>query len=255
MSLQYAEAGLGRWFYSWGTTNGPDANLGPADDRTCFLSGVAGNLNAGDNSYGPGWPSKAQVSIYNGGWWLRASGGGNWAGNPIGNPVLAHAVCINTVAGRTPNVKWQSDWGPTLVAPVTPKRRCFLTGVWGVGASWMDGDDYVRVTNDGTNWWIDGAVNTSQLGSSHGYASAMCVDMPTGTSVSSWTWYTNDPGSWTPNVGYDSTGMACALTGVQGHFTANDWTDGALINWPSSFPGYWKVALKNGKKAWVTCMQ
>ena len=49
--------------------------------------------------------------------------------------------------------------------------------------------------------------------------------------------------------------MACALTGAQGHFTANDWTDGALINWPSVFPGYWKVALKNGKKVWVTCMQ
>jgi hypothetical protein len=49
--------------------------------------------------------------------------------------------------------------------------------------------------------------------------------------------------------------MACALTGVQGHFTANDWSDGAVINWPPAIPGWWTLSLKNGKKAWVTCVQ
>jgi len=255
LSPRSVDASLGRWFASWGTTNGDDALLGPISDRTCFLSGVAGNLNAGATTWQVGWPSAARVLQKNQGWFLRARGGGNNSGYAIGNPVLAHAVCITAVANRTNNVTWQSDWGKTFLAAVTPNRQCFLTGVWGVGGSWMSNTDHVRVTNDGSNWWIDGTVNTSSLGNSRGYASAICVDMPANTWVGTGVWSVADPGSTTFNAGWDSTGMACALTGVQGHFTANDWSDGAVINWPAAIPGWWTLSLKNGKKAWVTCVQ
>ena len=138
---------------------------------------------------------------------------------------------------------------------VTSKRQCFLTGVWGVGASWMHSTDHVRVTNDGTNWWIDGAVETSQLGNSRGYASAMCVDMPTGTWVGTGVWGAGDS-----SLIDRECGLGFHRDGLRTHrstrrFMANDWTDGALINWPSSIPGWWTLSLKNGKKAWVTCMQ
>jgi hypothetical protein len=54
------EQAFGRWFWSWGTTAGPDLDLGSDANKTSFLAGVAGNLSVGLNT-----GQNAQVTCLN----------------------------------------------------------------------------------------------------------------------------------------------------------------------------------------------
>jgi hypothetical protein len=241
----------GRWFYSWGTTNGPELNTNlPTESTTCFLSGVAGNLSSGDPrtfSYYTGDRSQAKVFEYGGVWWVKAWGG-NHVHTPDNNPVTAHVTCFNSVANRTP--VQTIDQGSVVLGPVTSNSRCFLTEVSGGDDSWNVDSDSARITQVNSSW-----VLSVQATGMFTRVSARCVDLPAEASVTTAHLSVADPGSTTLNWAYDSAGMACMLTGIKGHLNANSWSDGALLNLPTSFPGWWTLHLENGKSAWATCAE
>jgi len=167
---------LGRTYWAWRTTDGPDYDTGLfVSTNTCFLSGVAGNLTSS-----PGSIARAEVvQGSNGHWWLRARGapGSHHA-------VEMHATCVG-VGGNRPVATIDFGSGssaPTVIAPATPSRRCLLTGVWGGSASGRLGyfDEYIALDPDGihTNWQLDVEVfgpDPSVTG-----ASAICFDLPAG---------------------------------------------------------------------------
>jgi hypothetical protein len=249
---------VARWFYSWGEATGPDADLGPDTDRTCFLSGVAGILQIDYHCSIPDCNNGSMAGVYrsNGHWYLRAH-------NPTPWPVNARAICIGTVANRTDPVTWSSGAAAVPVAPVTANRQCFLTKVTGGSENWVyegEGVGLVRKNNplalNATWWYLTGTVSADLFTGDKATASAACVDMPAGTTVTSFDPpAVPDPGSHTTNLVYDSAGALCGLRGVSGPFVGDSWTDGALISWPASFPGTWTLSLTNGKGAHVTCMQ
>src|SRR4051794_11893738 len=83
LGVVYALVGNGFLVYSWGTTTDTvGINIGSLSDRTCFLSGVSGNLNDGAQlNFGcgnQGEESLARVSEKyppTGSYWLVAHGG------------------------------------------------------------------------------------------------------------------------------------------------------------------------------------
>jgi hypothetical protein len=251
----------GRWVFAWGTTNGPDLDTGLSTaTTTCFLSGVGGNLNEGDAPSSATYDAeRSEARVYEGTgghWWVKAQGGvlHSISGpQPVNNPVFAHVTCINSVVNRTAETTQYWNDAATNLGAVTSKRQCFLTGLFGVEGSWTNDSDKVRVSNDGSSWSISSSFSGSSYHSAGGRG--RCVDMPSDTWVGTGEWHASDPGTYTVNIGWDSAMMGCALTGVKGHFKTNDWYDGALIDWPSAFPGWWTMTLENGKKAWVTCVQ
>ncbi len=239
-----------RTAWSWGSVDDL-LDMGPSSNRTCVLSGVAGNLSAGDDCCA----SAAAIARKSDNL-LTVGGAGHSVGGLVNAPVEGHAVCVASATNLVTVILNPKDSSVTL-GPVTAARQCFLSGVWGTAGAWASSNAYARVTNDGTNWFLQSNLNTVFTGDNWG-AMATCFDVPAGTWVGTGVWNAPDPGTVTANIGWDSspvTLMACGLTGIQGHFTANDYSDGALINPPSAFPGWWTMTLKNGKKAWVTCLQ
>jgi hypothetical protein len=249
----------GRWYFSWGTTDGPELDTHVSTSQaTCFLSGVAGNLGAGDKPSAANYDaerSEASVFEMNGTWRIHAQGGvrhSAFGPAPVHNPVLAHVTCIPVVAGRTDEVTQWTNANPTNLGPVTSRRQCFLTAVEGIDGSWTDKYDSVRVWNDGSSWWLGGIFPDQMYGA---LGRARCVDMPSGTHVTHGHWRAPASGTLDFNLTLDSNHKACMLTGIQGRFTANDWDDGVLLSPPDGpLSVYWTAHLENGKELWDTCV-
>jgi hypothetical protein len=250
-----SELNLGRWYSAWGTTSGADHDVGVDSDWTCFLAGVAGNLNAGWGWDDGGSPSIARLFISGGEWKLSARGGRDVGDVVIGNPVNAHAVCISTAADRT----FYSDGGPghflnqkKYLEPVQSGRQCFLTEVSGYSGSWSSSAARVRLIQENGNWYLE----TANIGQSAGIPkfSAVCFDLPRGTWVGTGTRGAANPGSVTYNMLYEATAGVCGLTGIQGPLKYDEWDDGAMITWPASSPGVWTLRVEDGKRGWVTCL-
>lgn len=222
--------------YWWGTSNNgtTTTNIGTATDRTCFLSGVQGNLRPAI----AGNPSSAGVYIYNGNWMLFVS-------HLNSKALSAGVVCISTDTNRTAEMTWTEGSAARLLGAVTSTRRCFLTRVEGTGG-FTTNSDYARVWNDGLNWYLGGNLTGA------GGARARCVDVP--TDQGSWLYGAGDPGGFTANMTYDPGGVACMLTGVGGHFTANSFTDGVSIDYNSG-TRYWEMTVVNGKRGWSSCVK
>jgi hypothetical protein len=250
----------GNAFYTWGTRDGNDYNTGLSDASwTCFLSGVAGDLSKGDSYAYDGRASVARVYT-DGKWHVEAHGGREHDSSidsqtlqPDNNPVMAHATCIPSVANRTAEKTAPFGLANTVsLGAVTSRRVCGLTAVRGDNAAWESDSDKALVWNDGATIYL--TVNVSSQYPTAQSVSARCVDRPSGSTVTRGAWGVPDPGSATVNVGYDNVYMGCWLHGIEGHFTSNDWYDGALINWANPAPGWWTMALKNGKSGWVVCV-
>ncbi|MGN6105232.1 MAG: hypothetical protein ACTHU0_09030 [Kofleriaceae bacterium] len=246
---------LGRTFASWGTTNGPDLDIGPASTQTCFLAGVAGNLNAGWGWDHGGRASEAGLTITNGRWILTSAGGLDYGDVVMGNTVNAHVVCVGTTANRT----FYSDGGAggsvnrkKVLEPVAANRQCFLRQVSGYSGTWASSSARVKLIQENGNWVLESA----NLGVSAGipYLGAVCFDIPAGTWVGTGSWGAANPGSGTFNVLGEATAGACGLTGIQGPLKNNEWDDGAMITWPSSSPGTWTIRVEDGKTGFVTCL-
>ena len=255
--LGHAESALSlsRGFASWGTTNGSDLDLGPAAGQTCFLAGVAGNLNEGWGLDNTGRPSMAGVHIASGHWWLAGRGGLGANNVVLNNPVNAHAVCIGTDVHQTTYYdggKYGSVNHIKILEPVTANRECFLREVSGYTGSWSSSAAHVRVMKQAGNWVLE----SSNLGVASGvpWLTAICVDIPAGTWVGTGLWAASNPGTYTANILYEGSPGVCGLNGVTGPIKNNDWSDGAMIDWPASSPGTWTMTVKNGKTGFVTCL-
>lgn len=276
VSVVYALVGNGYTVFSWGTkTDTTGIDIGSVSDRTCFLSGVSGNLNVGAQmNFGcglKGGESLARVADKyptTGNYWLVAHGGAceNQVNQKVwdNNPVNAQATCFWTATGVTGG-QWQTGNNnlPVKVAGLlignNNVRQCFLSGLFGVGGSWNSSSDFARVrkvtTTDSahptTGWYIE--ANLPQPGDgSHPRVEARCVDFPQNTTLIS--------GS-TPVIAATKTHLltigpgvkACALTGIKGAFNNNSWSDGVLMNFPAKIDGNWSLTVTGGKSATWAC--
>lgn len=110
---------------SWGTPGnaGPDLDIGPSNDRTCFLTGVVGSLKAYPGPYqspafGPDTRASAGVYEVEGRWKVETR-----AGNGPG--VAAQVACIAYAANRTWLGVLESPNSLTATwVPATPNRQC-----------------------------------------------------------------------------------------------------------------------------------
>jgi hypothetical protein len=220
--------------YWWGSDGWTQLNMGTSEGRTCFLTSVVGSLKPSSS----GLSSSVYTYVYAGNWYLNI--------NPNnGNALGAGVQCINTATNRTTDGVWFKGDPARLLGAVTAQRRCFLTRVEGTGG-FKTNSDYARVWNDGLNWYLGGSL------SAEGGARARCVDVP--TDQGSWLYGAGDPGGFTANMTYDPGGVACMLTGVGGHFTANSYTDGVSIDYNAG-TRYWEMTVVNGKRGWSSCVK
>jgi hypothetical protein len=239
--------------YEWGDTKNTFADMDTAVNRTCFLSGIAGNLlpKSGKTpqymSAGVRYESVTnRYSLYV---------------NPVvGNSLRAFARCVNTAAGLTAEKVWSSTQNePTKLDPVDdpphPLRRCFLTSITsdyekppsGIPIpAFSDPSDSVRVFKAGDSWYLGGTQKGRVT------AKARCIDV--NLDVGSWQWGCGDPCLYEKDLALNTGGVTCFLTGLQGALNKNDWDHGALIIYKSSLLQF-QMRVKNDITGWATCVK
>ncbi|MDC0707758.1 hypothetical protein POL68_04685 [Stigmatella sp. ncwal1] len=259
LRAESALVGNGYTAASWGTTTDTTGfTLDSSTDRTCFLSGVAGNLSRGEEM-ALGEESVAAVLYRSpGNYWLVGHGGAtaNQVNDKVwyNNPVMAQATCYLT-ATNVKNATWISDGtvsAPVKIADLDPndRRQCFLSGLLGVDGAWNNNSRYARVTKKADGWYVE---SNMVLNYPRARVMGRCVDFPAGTVLSTKT-VTAETGTTVTEALTTGTGVkACALTGIQGAFNQNNWTDGALMNFPSTVGGNWTATVTGGKTAHYAC--
>jgi hypothetical protein len=189
-----------------GTTT---TDIGSDNGHTCFLAGIAGNLN------GAHYGSIAGVYRSEGRWKLRTS---IYSGADSTTRIRVKASCVNSAAGLLQNYSWFGG-SRQLIGPATAARRCFLTEVSAGHGGFGTLDDEVRVFSDGANWYIGGT------GDAGGRAS--CIDVAEDKGLWGWFDATNAPLAYNDGA----PGTQCFLTGVRGHLRLNSVLDGPNINY------------------------
>jgi hypothetical protein len=259
---------LGGWLAAtWGTTTdmvGLDTGMN-SSTTTCVLSAVRGDL--GEGGY---WQastdvaSAAHVVAKDGTWRLLAHGGAYtdqvnhrvWANNKV----LGGAVCVDGAPGATKF--WKSADGyvaaPEKIASLATNRRCFLNGVYGGGQIFTHASDYVRVrkietvdaTHPTTGWYVEGNLKSNPYTGQPAFAQGRCID------------FADIDGEWggafggaTYTLTTGSGVKMCGLQGVYGAFNVDSWTDGVMINAPSSLSGNWTMTVSSGKFGEALCIQ
>lgn len=251
---EIAQAFSGNWLYSWGVTQSSGLDIGTSTNRTCFLTGITGNIQPASLSEGIGCSTATAVRVL-----TDASGEYSLYIQPsgCGKPLQGFARCVNSATGRTSEVTWMTGQAAKLLGTVTARRRCFLTGVTtstifidnqGVshsGSGFNTTSDSVQIWNDGTNWYLGG----SQSGAV--WANARCIDV--NVDNGGWVWQAGNPGSRKDPL-TNAGGATCFLTGIGGGFFRNDWNDGVYI---SNDPGLNQFYMNttNGKTGWARCVQ
>lgn len=253
------------WGYSWGDTKVSSADIGTSVDRTCFMTGIGGNLRpVGAYLYSGGtYPAMAGVhKAANGNYQIYVQ-------PESGNPLDTSVSCVNSAAGRI-EVSWstseQASYGDKVIAAANGTRQCFLQDIKNLAVALKDGSgaiysyswafddkshpDEVRVINDGSYWKF------SIKSGAHSYpvniqATAVCID--TNEFDGAWIGQAADPGSAQFNL-TNVSGATCGLTGINGHFntTTGDWNDSVSI---STVGSQFKLNMENGKIGWATCMK
>ena len=262
---------------SWGTTTDTTGlDIGPSSARTCFLSGITGNLSLGAQ---PGFgcatraePSTAQVKIGQfpqGHYRLIAHGGAceNQADQKVwqNNPVNAQATCVSSTTGVI-NGHWRSDEpNPRKIAELhtslSGTRQCFLSSVVGVAGAWNNNGRRAAVhkittpspTFPTTGWYIDSNVPTAG-DNSHATISARCVNFPLSTKIT--TGITPISQMTITHTLTSGGGIkACGLTGIMGAFKVNSWHDGIIMNAPANIDGNWTLTVSPNKMAFWACVK
>jgi hypothetical protein len=246
------QGAITRWYYTWGSSSA-ETDIGSADDRTCFLSGVAGNLSTGEGDPSKGWdPGFAGVfRAPNNDYIIDVEGGVNGQ-TATGSIVMSGVTCIGTAAGRGDAYEvWE---GTTVdLGSTANSRQCFLKSISGGNQTWIHATDDVQVWRNGGKWWLGGAVQSPA--NAPAQAQAVCVNLPAGTTVTTGTAPGPSSGVGTTSIAHDTGGTVCALTGYKGKLNENAWDSGAVIHWPTSIPGNWTISVKAGRTADWVCMQ
>lgn len=242
-----AVAFTGNWNYSWGDTKYSFASIGTAIDRTCFMTGMTGdiqpfndptNVSIGDmTSVGVKVNSTILGSYYT--IYVDSDGGA----------LGVYARCVNTAAGRTGEVYWHTGQSAQVLGAVTAKRRCFLTQIGTSNITdyggFRYGWEYVRVWKDSSNWYLGGFQSGSAWGA------ARCIDVS--EDHGNWQWVAGDPGTRKDPLAYNPGGVTCFLTGVGGRFDKSDWADGVFITYGGI--NQFSMNTANGKTGWANCVK
>ena len=249
---QTAEA-LGVWgTASWGSGNGPNPlDLGSDSNRTCFLTGIRGQLYADDDT------PDAKVGVYqqNGHWWLEAKRG---AGSSTG--VVGDAVCISNTSNRT---TFGNMYGSGLAYNYVPRsraRQCFLSHfqvtsgfAWQGSNTTMPGARLEKSTlfENGTAtpiWKLTSYFTPEQEGLG-GSVSAVCVDIgKTAEIFFSW----DNP---TPLNVMSTINTACGLTRLSGNFYDHGPNSGNGARVYQGSNGMWQVTAGYTKGVEGSCIQ
>lgn len=225
----------------WSSANSPDSvDMGPDNDRTCFLTAVSGGLHADwkDN------PAEISVKQINGRWRLYALRGG-------GAHVRGKAMCINKVANRGYLGFSHNGFYPTTGG--TPHRQCFITRVQGT-TGWTYPNSYARIVKAGlaidSDWQFFGNLPEDQDGSSGGMASAVCVDIPRIAQVD----YSFGNPAYELELMDGTSNSVCGFTGISGNFFGTPASEGMEI-WPDGTDNTWKLKTSPGKLAHGSCIR
>lgn len=245
-------------YASWGTpgNTGSPLDLGPDNDRTCFLQGVTGDLQGAQY----GTPGSARVFQNNGRWWLQTK-----AGN--GSGVMGHATCIPTTTGRkylswpgntgsgtsyTENKRWLPQDGVSAIT------QCFLTEV-SATVGFASTDSFVALQRE-TIWWggtgfetwtIRGYMLRQQDNSAGGTAKAVCLELWNTIGDYSWQSSSSSSGAITGALAPTST-HTCSITKLVGNFASDPqgWDDGVRLFIDN---GNWKAFSSTGKRIEGSC--
>jgi hypothetical protein len=256
------------WNYSWGSASPSSADIGTATNRTCFLTGIAGEFEPFYSPFSaiPSVPASAGVRVN--------PNTGNWEifVSPQHGALGVYARCVNVPSTEYwTSVTYGSGTNVLDLGPATATRRCFLesltnnvyrdsngVGWWGFTETghWVSADnpysgDHVRIVakvapDFTSHWYLTADTPPSQ---SWVQAYARCFDISEDDGP--WLWIAGDPGTRQDpltNVG----GATCGLTGVGGRLTASDYNDGAYITATGS---QFYLNTENGKAGWATCMK
>jgi hypothetical protein len=265
-SAEVAQPLTGYYNWSWGTTTDTQGiKLAAIDDQTCVLAGVTGNLSAGLESFDD--QTRAGMVGRNGYWWLVGHGGRHYNANHQlvwdNNPVLGEATCF--LVPTKMYDWWESQ--PAHQGPAPPRkvydlggstRHCYLGWIAGGEGAFTSTQSYAEVvripvadsTHPSPGWYVQSNAPTPV----NGYTvkvGAICTDFPAGTVFTSGT-QVGTAGSY---VRITSGGgiKGCALTGVVGAFTQNDWDNGILIKPPTQIDGNWSIKVTQKKVAVWSC--
>jgi hypothetical protein len=233
------------WYYSWGDTKLSSADLGSATGRACFMSGVAGYLTVNNWPEGEG---QAGAGVY-----IDANNHYRIFVDPAFTATLQTWVRCAGSTSLTTEKTWRSGDAPTILAPVTTNRRCFITKLTtGRDNEFSHGAfqstlDNVWVTNDGTNWYINGNVDGLV------WVRARCMDVNEDLGQF---WGYSSPGNtnvW-PLV-QATNGATCFLTQVTGKLNAaNDWVQGPYVSHNAAY-NFYDFNTKNGTGGRVRCVR
>jgi len=239
-----ALAFTGNWNYSWGVTQNSTLDVGTANNRTCFLSGITGDIAVPFSS------SPQSVSLT-----IDPSNEYKLSVQTWGLPLAAYVRCVNTAAGRTPEVTWSTGRPAQQLAtidPAHPNRRCFLTAV----GAWRPNDandsgfkvwtDNVQVMPIGNAWYIGGQQSGPAWGT------ARCIDV--NQDLGNWKWGCGGTCTAQFPLAQDPGGATCLLTGIGGEFDTVGWTDGAYITYDPGILQFF-MNTENGKTGWANCVR
>jgi hypothetical protein len=242
--------------FSWGTpgNSGPDLDLGPTSDRTCFLTGIKGSLKG---YAGPGWTpfvhASAGVFMRNGRWKVETRAGD-------GPGVEADGVCV-LATGHRATMGVSSALGSTsLPLGADHDRKCFINSIEAFGFGFAGGLPQFPgefpgaiITRDdpaGT-WDMGGAFVDNPDSSISGSVGAVCVDLPT-TQVTNYGW-TAGTGETVKELFQNDGSYACGLTGIFGAFM-DDWNHpGAEVTLDSA--NNWTFDISSKREIHVKCFK
>ncbi|WP_438040546.1 hypothetical protein [Sorangium sp. So ce128] len=199
---------------SWTAGSGP-VDMGDASDRTCFLTGIMGDFESGNE-----W---VHVYISGGRWYLH--------GNNTHGSARATATCVSSTLGRTAEFSWsQGEYGVDLGSDTTSSglpRACFLTRV---------GGDFNGMSESVLVVWFFGRYLLTGLSSSTGvHARARCItvaELANEAAVADEFGVPSEDGpsfeALTPAGTFDT---QCMLTRVAGEFSSDNQNDHSIAIW------------------------
>jgi len=269
--MVYSIVGNGWTVWSWGTTRDTAGIVLKLDSNTvsCVLNGVAGDLSRGQeidqNKCGlAAERTETGVWPFIDGWHITAHGA-QCAGIWSDNPVVAQATCF-WESSKILDGFWIPDNGPIFKIPgldYAPQRMCWLTGLRGVDGAWSNSFSFARIhkvrLNDTLHatpgFYVESNLQNAISGS-RPEVHYLCMDFPSDHVYTvGYIAPSEDTRTETITIGSLANIKGCGLTGIQGPFNVDSWTNGVTATWPTTFEGEWTLTVSAGKAAYWTCVQ
>lgn len=210
-TVQQDFTAIGRWKVT--VTQPGDYDFGSSSGRSCFLTGVYGNLASQT-----GWYGVASVENTVQGRWILTL-------RPVpGNYLGVDVACVTSgppSISKEYNPASSGSNAALVLANVAPGRRCFITSVSNDDSPYQNfaqASDLLEVYTWGGKWWIGGNGNVA--------GRARCIDglVDEGSwAIGSTAWPLREVLKW------DEPGMQCFLTAIGGRLRAQSFTSGGSV--------------------------